>query len=488
MFPSDGSPRKKIYPEKFVRVPTPPEEYVDNLLVGSTRLRFVPATPVIFHSLGVDDPTSYRMGIGSFVELLARDHRYGREMPFKIYQRLNDYYGKILDILTIHPTFDDQMLPSCFTLISFKVLGLLEEIDVEPLVSFIKFYQQPDGGFRPKLENHSYVEHSFWAVCALASVGEQPRNVTGLKDFLYGLQSPENYNPVYNGFFKPHYPREENESVSPDGLATLHACHILKVLGYPIPNREILYNNTQTRFNTFLSSFSIEDYQKLYPEVSTYFIDSISFAFAINAIDILQQLKPYCWQIHDTLLDETIKDKNEDADFSSSMAKCGNTGHKLQCYLTPKKFTPDKNGSQQFSLTIFNPSPYNYSFSLKELSAENSSIKIQTNFPNGFLKIGFNESLEYPTTISIPTSSKLPKGNLSLKLSMDLEIAGLVYGEDSFSTSGASSEVFFELPVKKNLSPAALSALIVVPTITAGSSTATGILIHRKKKKKTSEN
>ncbi|MHA1124918.1 MAG: hypothetical protein ACTSQX_04730 [Candidatus Heimdallarchaeota archaeon] len=449
--------------------------YPEDFNNGSTLLRFNKLPQIISRSLIVNDPSTYRLGVGYLLKLLVWNNVYERQMTKREEETVEEYTGKIKQILQNYPTFNDQNLPCCWTLIIFKMLGRLHEIDVIPLSNYIKSIQKTNGGFG--IDNSS-IGKSFDCVMALKTINEKPTNITGLTEYLTKLQYKGNES-LWLGFFHPVDVNETGNYRSPDIFSTIEATAIFNTLKIPIPNQEALRENMQNRLVILREKYEETNFEELTTiEDNLYFYQFQyvwSIAVGLNEKDVLDELSLKQWTAYNQLSDSVIED--DEGYIPKTLALLNHSGTKLLYSIAPKKIMISKKDTiYNGVLQVLNPSIYNYTLEIKKIEVTNSeqfSLEIELPVKVNLKK---NQFIQLPINFNFDVREKskidlLPE-KIEIKMEMETIVYGLLYRNDFISAKNATSEVYFEIPLEEKSNKniiigvtVGVASVIVIPTI-----------------------
>jgi hypothetical protein len=457
----------------------------DNSVVGSTGWEGFGYYPVGNNALKVNDPSTYRYGIYTLSHYLLRLNHYEKEMQDFEQEVFDTYPEKIKQILSLHPTFCQKTMCCVWTLLAFKMMNRLDELPINPIIGFLLSLQNDDGGFAAgAAETTSNLETTLKIVGALLQVGVQPLDVDALEAFISRLQCLDDPDPLYNGQFG----NTEEESWAPDFPSTSRVLTLLSLLGRPIPHRSVVETNLNLWYQLYLDHREQCDYSTYSPVVDgaiAYFCELIDLAVGLGNQSLIDTLRPQGWELYQVLPDEKLEKGYTGLMHSLNLA--GKASFPPTTFLSPGTVSLSlKGGSQSFVLCLENPTPIAFNLSFKQLSLVDWSPQEVsfTGLPSGSFILPPNSSLTFPFTFDYQLAEHSKRNDLPDSLCFKLVVERLLYGNAGYSSSTiwpVTSELFFDLPVTKNLSPLLLGLIIGLPAIGL---LVAGLLIFLRSKKR----
>ncbi|NHJ84475.1 MAG: hypothetical protein FK734_03385, partial [Asgard group archaeon] len=188
------------------------------------------------------NPSTFEYGISSFVGVLVQLSQFGCYASFDPYNGIFSQISVIKDALLNYPDCANQSSVCCAVLDAYHFLNRYDEIDIQPLVNCIKSHQLPDGGFlsgrsqiHPLDGNFSDLVTTFRNYFALKTVGEQPSNLSSIKEFIYSLQNTNESIPELYFFHQNTFQDPLLDYNKPSVRNTIQAIILLRELGAEVP-------------------------------------------------------------------------------------------------------------------------------------------------------------------------------------------------------------------------------------------------------------
>ncbi|MHA1127217.1 MAG: hypothetical protein ACTSQX_16450, partial [Candidatus Heimdallarchaeota archaeon] len=315
----------------------PPSFSKETHSVGSTGLNFSIAQNWEW-TINPVHPINVGNGIREIFIELARQSMNGH----KPYWTTEHYYHdkmvveleKLIDLFNSSECQTYELITNCCVLVIMKILDRLDEIDVPAIVSHIQSFQGASGGFNDSFhEFRPTLQASMYAVVALNAVGAEPLNVSGVRDFVYTMQTTSSIYPV-NMY--------EFSNVETEGIhysSTRYAHVILDILDYPIPHSSELLIKIEEELADFManySSYSENDFvSKL--EILTY----RTMMFPERGQEMREELLPIAKAFHDSLhrlssILNVNKDRSKDG-LLIALILMGKADPHMDFYLSPKE-------------------------------------------------------------------------------------------------------------------------------------------------------
>lgn len=467
---------------------------LNNAIYGQTNLRFWCPPPYTTDLLDIDDPGTYRPGIGYLTKYLETlsvcgQNKYWDNWPENLDMVfINNTVDKMITIFSTERLENAGLMSASWGLSTLKALGLLDKVNKTGMISHIKNHQLPDGGFGSS--NYSTMKNTLYAVLALNAVAEEPKNTSAVKEFIDSLQVGA-YDPESLSYeFLPYDWKTNNLSAAaPTIIETNRAGTILKILGYQYNNSDILFTKHEAVVNDILANYSTWTIDKqvmaLYNHVKR------SYYFPTRGAEIRESLKPIAWNLHQTLPDDSkwlhISSSGDPyvLQFAKTLVFLSWANPRVKCYVYPNSFYVN-NTQQQFILRLNNTGPLHYSFTTKELAIENAYESILTH--SGFTENVYQ--IEPDSIVDIPfTIEKKPGVNLAnyltqlfkLKLTFNVPVlSNLEYYADFCNYNGSVdfNVMFTEKPSNPtNNAVFSTLSLLALPAII-------GLIDKRRKRKK----
>ncbi|MHA1502555.1 MAG: hypothetical protein ACTSSB_11955 [Candidatus Heimdallarchaeota archaeon] len=452
----------------------------EKVLVGFTGRRiYGPYT----YGLDVGDIGTYRSGTGSFLSYLCHFNYFAPNeiLTTSLLPRIETYTSRIKQILAINESMNNIPLACSNVLQIFEMLGRLDEINVIPLVECIKSKQLHDGGWYAYRSypdyNYSGIFNTRKAVNGLLTVNEEPDNLTALQDFVYSLQRPNHTYEIQKYEFVM-------DNISNELGGTTDALTVLNKYDLTIPYKDELQTKLDNRYNDLLVNYST---YTTWEEKYTNLRAIISIALLLQDTNKLPFLNEKLWSLHNELNDSSKYLQSYEVthapSFARYLAKVGKAAFHMNYYVSPNSFTRTSK-DQNFTVRLDNISPFKYNISVKELTINNTQVKLMTNITGSYIIQPFTQ-LDLPIYLSRNESEQLPEDltNLTLNLRVEGNMRGIMNGHTKERVEG---EVYFAIPLVEESpdkkTPAwVVGTLIVVPTA-IGIGTTIGVRKKRKKK------
>ncbi|MHA1656985.1 MAG: hypothetical protein ACTSWT_10785, partial [Candidatus Heimdallarchaeota archaeon] len=206
----------------------------------------------------------------------------------------------------------------------------------------------------------------WWAVQALALVGEKPRNCSAVRDFLVSMQDTSSSYETTIYEFKPDY--KDGAGIKETKLAFL----IAKTLGFELPHLKELQAKVEKEYAFFMANHSKLELRskiaKLY-----HLVDRTYMLNKSRAEEMRKTLAPIAWELHNSLpegsyfLRYTAGHEDSLQTFLQySLVHLGRANPKLECYLKPNRLNATTNETVG-ELVVVNSSPLRYPINLTKL-------------------------------------------------------------------------------------------------------------------------
>lgn len=467
----------------------------NDFIEGSTGRRFgINKLGSGFSYLSIDDPSTYRAGVHSIWQKLVQAS-YNKQfaLHFKVYEKFSlsqpeefeHHLTKLKATLAKHPTFCQQSMPSLYALRIFKMVGRLDEIDTAPLIGLLLSHQKEDGGFNYSTDDYGKTEDTAEFVTTLASLGIAPLNISGVASFLTSMQNLEPMWEYQRGFFCDH-----PQTWGVNSFATCRALETFQTLHLPIPHKEVIQNTTQRifqeRFLAFYDKANWSDWSDERTLKAQFSFSKVAdLAFCLRDFDLLQRLKSYGWEILSTLPEKLIT-QEPDTTLMFALDLVGKACFPPRILLSPGKFSfSNRQPSQSFTLRLNNTTPLVHQLRFNQLLLDDSfpfSISVD-GLPSEVFTLDSWETLDLPLKITIHNSSSLNRKDIPDLLPLKLVVERLAYGMAASASSmeyWVSSDIYFNLPVKKPLSGLALG--LIIGGCVLSIATATSISFYKMKR------
>jgi len=360
---------------RFGDRPTTPPVYSPEHATGSKKLKFdiFPGTYDDVY-LKVDTPSTYRVGIShplAYLQLISVTgdvpywYEYGIDFEF-----INTEAEKVKTIFTTERFNHTELDGCCSAIHLFYLLGRLEELNTSKIVEKIKSYQIDDGGFLAFAagwaDPFSSIYQTWWAVQALALVGEKPRNSSAVRDFLVSMQDTTSIYETTIYEFKMD--RNNGAGIKETKLAFL----IAKTLGFELPHLKELQAKVEKEYAFFMANHSKLELDDCIAELY-HLVDRTYMLNKSRAEEMRKTLAPIAWELHNSLpegsyfLRYTAGHQDSLQVFLQySLVHLGRANPKLECYLKPNKLNATTNETTG-ELVVVNSSPLRYPINLTKL-------------------------------------------------------------------------------------------------------------------------
>ncbi|MHA1127202.1 MAG: hypothetical protein ACTSQX_16375 [Candidatus Heimdallarchaeota archaeon] len=454
----------------------------EKVLVGFTGRRFHDLYGPYVQQLVIGDPSSYQSGTGMFLDYLCHFNYFAPNeiLTTSLLPKIETYTSRIKQILAINESMNNIPLACSNVLQIFEMLGRLDEINVIPLVECIKSKQLHDGGWYAYRSypdyNYSGIFNTRKAVDGLLAVNEEPDNLTALQDFVYSLQRP-------NHTFEIQKYEFVMDNISNELGGTADAISILNNYNLEVPYKAQLIDKFDSYYADVIANYSTYSWQEKYDKISA----CVWKSWFLEDLAKIPELKNRLWELNNQL-NETDKylmnnDKPYAPSFAKNLAKAGKAAFHMNYYVSPYSFTRTSK-DQNFTVRLDNISPFKYNITVKELTINNTQVKLMTNITGSYTIQPFTQ-LDLPIYLSRNESEQLPEDltNLTLNLRLEGNMRGTMNGHTKERVEG---EVYFAIPLVEESpdkkTPAwVVGTLIAVPTA-IGIGTTYGIIKKRKKK------
>lgn len=355
---------------------------------------------------------------------------------------------------------------ACHILYIMEKVDRLSELNTTLIANHIKDGQMEDGGIKstryhpPELGNYSDLESTVFAVQALAMIGEEPRNKTAMRDYIYSLQDTSSTYPNRIYEFKPYHTTVYWSEQPPEPIFTLWAALALTTLGYPLPYRSSIENRIYEKMTDFFALYDtyMEDDKVLFMR----FFSESAYMFSLSeAQAIRDQLFPYAMGLHKSL---PINNECLNGDFSSVcgafaqlLTSLGKANPQLDFTLAPSKF----NGSidkHNFTLRIENHWQlwHNLTDIQVEIIGEGKDV-FNINYPS-ITNITLYDRDYYEFNISLNQITANYTEDIDLKLSFIIPMKNLL----TFADGVYNCDIYFNLT--NSFSPEIPTPPFVSPT------------------------
>jgi hypothetical protein len=468
----------------------------NDFIEGSTGRRFgINKLGSGFISLSIDDPSTYRAGVHSiWKKLVQASYNKQFALHFKVYDKFalsqpeefEHHLNKLKTILAKHPTFCQQSMPSLYALRIFKMVGRLDEIDTAPLIGLLLSHQKEDGGFNYSADDFGRTKDTAEFVTTLASLGVDPLNISGVASFLTSMQNLEPLWDYQQGFFCDH-----PQTWGVNSFATCRALETFQTLHLPIPHKEVIENTTQRifqeRFLDFYDKANWSDWSdQMTLNAQFYFSVVADLAFCLRDYDFLHRLKSYGWEILSTLPEKLITQEPATT-LMFALDLVGKACFPPRILLSPGRFSfSNRHPHQSFTLRLNNTTPLVHQLRFNQLLLDDSfpfTLSVE-GLPTGVFTLDSWGTLDFPLKITIHNSASLNRKDIPNLLPLKLVVERLAYGMAASASSmeyWVSSDIYFNLPVKKSLSGLALG--LIIGGCVLSIATATIIVFYKTRKR-----
>ncbi|MHA1185837.1 MAG: hypothetical protein ACTSO7_11870, partial [Candidatus Heimdallarchaeota archaeon] len=442
-------------------------------------------------------PLNVRMGVSEIFKELIRQTLNGHK-PYWI----NEHYfhdkmavelEKMIDLFNSSECQTYELITNCYVLVIMKILDRLDEIDVPAIVSHIQSFQGASGGFNDSfLEFYPTLSATARAVTALTAVGEEPLNVSGVRDFVYSMQTNNSIFPISNYEFR----NVETDGYGPHN--TKYAYVILDILDEPIPYLDELLIKLEGEFADFKANHSsYSDNEKaIYLEL----LASRTLMFPERGQEIREELLPIAMAFHDSLhrLSSVLnihKDRSKDG-LLIALILMGKADPHMDFYLSPKEIVKTTKETE-ITLAINNTAYFEYQFNITgiELVGEAKNYYELENVTQENIRLKANEYYSIPLKLNKTTnetSNPLEK--------IEVKLTGTTPVYDVFHERGHNYtfpfEIFFEITLteptttnptndnKEKIKTGVIIGATILTGITIGAASTTYIVKKRRKRNK----
>ena len=444
---------------------TSPPDYSPAHVRGSTKLRFKIYPGYLEDSyLKVDTPSTYRVGISRPLAYLTFISITG-SVPFWYecgidYNFLQSEVEKVKTIFTTE-RFNDTELDGCaMTVQLFYLLGRLDELNTSEIAEKIKSYQIADGGFLAFgsgwADPFSSIYQTWWAVQALALLGEKPTNCSGVQAFVASMQDTTSPYETYRYEFKRTF--QDGGGLQETMVAFL----IAKTLGFELPHLQELQAKVEKEYAFFLANYTEHDLEwriiKLYHLTNRlYMLDNSS-----RVEEMRHTLVPIAWDIHNALPEDDFflryvigGEANHQTFLHHSLLHLERAAPKLDCYFQPNRLNATSNETAG-ELVVVNSSPLRYPLNLTRLEVlgegkEHYAVTLTDGLPSFTLLPQEERHLPLVVTRTSQATGPPPPATIEVKLTLKAPIYMVL--RDRFDQQPLTAQYYFTINVTQEATP-----------------------------------
>jgi len=393
-------------------------------------------------------PLNVRMGVSEIYTEIVRQSLNGHKPKWitehYFHDKMTVELEKLIDLFNSSECQTYELITNCWVLIIMKMLDRLDDVDVPAIISHIQSFQGSSGGFNDSFHNfYPSIQATMWAVVALNAIGEEPQNRTGVKDFVYSMQTTNSVFPT-NMY--------EFSNVETEGIhySTTRFAHvILDILNYPIPHETELLAKVEGEYADFManySTYSESDFGTKI-EILTY----RTMMFPERGKEMREELLPLAMTFHDSLhrlssLNNINKDRDKDS-LLVALILMGKADPHMDFYISPKEIQKTTKETE-ITLSMNNTAYFEYLFNITsvELVGEANNYYQIENITKENVKLKTTEFASFPLKLNRTTNeTEVPLEKIEIKLTGQAPVYNLFFEQGHNYT--LPFEIFFEIPI-----------------------------------------